>query len=381
MQRIFFLLWMLTCSGSNLSAQNLQFGTWKDYQPDSTNLNEIPERILRIAFYVVRNDDGSGNFQEEEGKAYLLDLLRIANHNLANNQPLNLPVGNNIPNLPIRIQYVLTGDEENPDGIYFINDTENNHFNRKKGGSITDEKLYELYAKRKNEVLPIFIMENSDDDKANGGGIGMSNWVKMAACYFHFKERDHGAWFMAGLINHEVGHTLGLAHTWAGNDGCDDTPNHPNCWNVEPSGPCEVISNNMMDYNVYDNALSPCQIGLIHWRIMVIGSNSRNFLEPNWCNYNIDNTIYIDQNTVWNGARDLSGDIIIGRNAILTVNSLVSLPKGAQIIIRKKGKLIVETGQITNRCGEKWLGVKIPKRKKMEDYVRVSNSTNLTEIE
>jgi hypothetical protein len=31
--------------------------------------------------------------------------------------------------------------------------------------------------------------------------------------------------FSAQLLNHEVGHTLNLRHTWNENDNCQDTPN------------------------------------------------------------------------------------------------------------------------------------------------------------
>lgn len=71
---------------------------------------------------------------------------------------------------------------------------------------------------------------------------------------------------------------LGLNHphesdsyTWG---ECADAPIHPDfpnirqCWNLnEPAGPyCNVqskVSNNLMDYNASQSALSPCQVGIM----------------------------------------------------------------------------------------------------------------------
>lgn len=74
-----------------------------------------------------------------------------------------------------------------------------------------------------------------------------------------------GAWSSAKLLNHEVAHNLNLRHTWNENDYCSDTPFNNNCWNINfPANTncddwCE-ISNNMMDYNFSQQAISPCQI-------------------------------------------------------------------------------------------------------------------------
>lgn len=113
-------------------------------------------------------------------------------------------------------------------------------------------------------------------------------------------------WYMHGAgaqISHELGHLLGLSHTvlWnygepcptgcinsseigygpvntACDDGCSDTPP---AWTITTSGGCENhpscgwakggdanCSNNLMDYNGAI-ALSPCQIGIVHFCLEV----------------------------------------------------------------------------------------------------------------
>ena len=83
---------------------------------------------------------------------------------------------------------------------------------------------------------------------------------------------NKGAWEMASTVNHELCHLLGLNHphqysmfSWG---ECADAPMNANCWNVnEPASPdCSSISqvsNNLMDYNFSQDALSPSQIGIM----------------------------------------------------------------------------------------------------------------------
>lgn len=69
---------------------------------------------------------------------------------------------------------------------------------------------------------------------------------------------------------HELGHCLSLWHVpnpdCGFDDFCDDTPTNicAGVWNcVETTSNC---SNNIMSYN-NGNALSPCQLGRIHWTL------------------------------------------------------------------------------------------------------------------
>lgn len=74
---------------------------------------------------------------------------------------------------------------------------------------------------------------------------------------------------ITNLLAHEIGHVLGLYHDWhfSLTDYCDDTPPHPNCWNVDTTGTildCDTvikISNNHMSSTAIRNrCLTTCQI-------------------------------------------------------------------------------------------------------------------------
>jgi hypothetical protein len=108
-----------------------------------------------------------------------------------------------------------------------------------------------------------------------------------------------------GLINHEVGHSLDLRHTWNQNDFCADTPlgfiydqpegpesnpclasssQRANCWSLDvdkvgcPLKPCDTwskVSNNVMDYTQpYQRALTQEQIDIMNDNLESTAGNS-----------------------------------------------------------------------------------------------------------
>ncbi len=370
-------------------------GTVENYYPDSLT----PMRTVRVNVHIMRDDEGLGNFSEEAGVIYAKEIIEECNEKLEDNRKMNLPKGNDTEVLKTSLKFVITpqADREGDDGIYFHNDSDLYYYlDKGKGRNFTTRDVYNKYGIGKGEVLNIFIHAHHRDTvtsiyrkgELNMKGIAFPSdgFVKVTGLFhystdtmYYRKETNEpvikGAWFCAGHINHEIGHVLGLHHTWSYNDGCDDTPKNPNCWAYNRKAPCnKSYSNNVMDYNTYQNAWSPCQLGKVHRSLSTNNSKTRRLLDPVWCVYNADKTIKLYEDQTWNIAKDMEGDIIVGNAVVLTINCTVNMPKGSKIIVKQRGKLILNGAIIQNACGETWKGIEVWKDEKTKGKVIYQNS-------
>jgi hypothetical protein len=254
-----------------------------------TDPNSI--KWVRVNIHFVNRDDGTGNFnQNDDGngnstmngykRAEL--LINRANDFLANNQHMWRPSGNNTAVIPTRIRYLLTG-------VYFHNSSNltksyvgscspdisdlHNAFGVNTGSEIN------YYYTRSESIVEVKINNviTYECRPLEGNGVGASYiGAGISSVYGSYLTYPDFLDMPANLMNHEIGHILTLAHTWNENDGCEDTPRgflfngaESQCfgWVANPNDPCNNwtnISNNVMDYNSWQSAYTPCQIGRIH---------------------------------------------------------------------------------------------------------------------
>lgn len=376
-------------------------GESENYSPDTfTGM-----RYLRVNFHFMYPSDSSLGFSEKEARNYIKELMNACNYKLEKNTQMNLPEGNNTPVLQTKYRIVLAGNKATgDDGIYFHYDDSACWFDKpKKSGlySLGDKTPFK-YAKGEDSILNIYFI-NMLPDSATGlvqftssaSGASYGHNIKIFSAYQNWDNkqfmrddgtRTKGSGFYAGLVNHEIGHSMGLGHTWKMDDGCEDTPKNPGCW--EPTGvePCIApTSNNLMDYNGCQCALTPCQLGRVHYNFFVENSSQRQVLINTWCDYDSLHPVVIPRNdtVVFTGGREFGSDLIIEEGATLTVQCILALPANAKIIIKPFGKLIVDGGVITNRCGGQWKGIELWETKKQhfKGSVEIINNGSLENIQ
>lgn len=339
---------------------------YEAYMPDTNYLDHFPIKQIRINFHWMNSADSSQNYNEKDALYFTKGLLHAMNYDLNKNNKMWLPHNNDTPVLPNPYRLVLTPRPNDPDddGIYFHFDDELYYYVvRGKNANLYDREVFKKYGVQLDTVLNIFIMPHHPDSVASptyavhGTGIALGNSIKVAGIHVAY----NSFWGFRGTFNHEVGHILGLSHTWAYNDGCDDTPQHDQqCWNRGQGNGCDSLtSNNVMDYNAMQHAWSPCQVGKIQMRLSDETSRQRKYLIPNWCELHEDRHIHIRDTIVWAGMKDLEGHLTIEPGGMLTIKCRVSLPKDAKITVKAGGTLIVDEGRLHNACGDQWQGIEI----------------------
>ena len=331
--------------------------------------NQFPFRIIRMNFHFMHRSDKKLNFEGETARIYARSLMEDANLKLSRNKKMNLPEGNETPVIDPNYRYEMAKDDEKGlkgDAVYFHTDDELYHFiNKGRKRNNYSREVIKKYGLNTDSILNVFVMPHHPDSVASktytgsGSGIALGSSLKMAGMYASGSQ----AWAFSTMFNHEVGHILGLRHTSRGNDGCDDTPNHPNCWYSSGEPPCDgITSNNMMDANNSQMAITPCQIGIMQKNMSRDGAMQRKLVRPDWCHFDSTKTVYISDTTYWHGARDISGDIVIENGGYLEVNCRVAMAKGSKIIVEPKGVLVLNNSRFHNDCGYDWDGIQIQQK-------------------
>lgn len=335
---------------------------WSGYLPHPAHPEYLPMRYLRINVHVLDNSTGTAHRPKDSVRVFIRQMLDYANAELDTNAfNWRAPEGTLV--LPKRYCYRLSPQPGLPgdDGIYFHYDDSLVYFvSMGENQNNYDRRVIQQYGIGADSIVNIFLLVHHPDSmrsktyRANGQGIALGTALKMAGVL----ESREGPRSFDGLLNHEIGHILGLSHAWT-QDGCPDTDDHPNkCWDWAPDPPCrDQATNNMMDYNAYQLALTPCQVGRVQAVFANETSPVRRCLQPRWCAIQDGQQVTIADSVSWTGARDLEGDLTIAAGGSLRLSCRVSMPAGSRITVQPGGRLWLDGCRLHNACGLSWKGI------------------------
>ncbi len=360
-------------------------GNWSGYIPDPAHPEHLPLRYLRVNIHVMDNSTGTAHRPADSVRVFVRELLEYANAELDTNIR-NWQSPDGTPVLPKRYRYLLTPQPGRPDddGIYFHYDDSLYYFvSMGSNQNNYDRSVINKYGIGTDSIINIFLQVHPRDSmtsptyRANGQGIALGTALKMAGVL----ESREGPKSFDGLLNHEIGHILGLSHAWV-EDGCPDTKNHPNkCWEWTPEGPCrQLATNNVMDYNAYQVAMTPCQIGKAQATFANEYSAVRHCLSPVWCTLHEDRTLVVSDSVSWTGARDLEGHLIIAPGGVLRLSCRVSMPPGGRITVQPGAVLLLDGCRLHNACGKTWEGIFVEERDGIRGQVEVLQKPVIADI-
>lgn len=287
-------------------------------------------RVINVNIHFILKMNGTGNWNEtdngvayhrwndptpnnpateipadtaQNGYAYARGLIDSMNYVYAHNPVQVNPSG--IPNLPTKVRLTLNGvyfhrvsddlynvDQQTYQGIYYPTYS-----------GVADSRLFDTYGVAKDSVVNLIIGGDYADPGHTGSADGISctighninnpdkYWVKLFNSHRFWswrQEHDGDNTFipgytvhqdalkgMAWTFMHELGHLLGLIHTFEGANGCSDAASPNRC----NSG------NNLMDY-CNQGATTPCQLDIVHSQLYNSGAPTddyRNYLTRSAC--------------------------------------------------------------------------------------------------
>jgi hypothetical protein len=326
-----------------------------------------PIKTLRLVFHIIQKDDGSRNFQNTPTDLLKLKQIEIDVNNLLANLAIVTPKLTNCIPIQIKDSRIRVNIQE----IIFHKSTDFwDKSNNNEPTPYTGCDVFEKFAKTSNNSLDnslhIIIMgarkvgsdvSFSISGYASGVPSNMKKYMILSGLYNKTVESPDPFWLqnnnVAKFLGHELGHCMGLYHTFM-DDYCCDTFDQ-----IEET-------NNLMDYSVERETLTEQQLARCHY---ILENNCDEdgkcsdiykIVSTNYCVKDDKNTVSINGISEWSVPKKINTDIILKTGAQLTIKCRVELAENVTITVERGAKLIIDGGILTNANSCKniaWQGI------------------------
>lgn len=327
-------------------------------------IEDFGNHKLKVNFHFIAYDGQNYQCSDPSAPYYAPDMVNALMAS-ANDKWDNLsPALNGVPIAKFGLEWVnaevLKGNPE-CDGIYF--------WNSKSAYSKQDPDVIDIIFDGSSESIDPVTGKCSSKKGYDGVWLGGTIQIFNVMC-----RTFTGGFYppsISGLLNHEMGHGLGLNHVFqCGDSECEGIdifkeqqcnschPNIKKCGahGCVPQNPCQWNSTlNLMNYGACQCAITPCQAGHM---ISYILLNKPSFIDNiPICDTNDDEILYSGQNVIWNHKKLISGDIIVNPGAVLTINCDVQI--NGEIVVKRGARLNVYNSTISPLCNDTWLGMSV----------------------
>ncbi|MFK8009684.1 MAG: T9SS type A sorting domain-containing protein [Saprospiraceae bacterium] len=232
-----------------------------------------------------------------------------------------------------------------------------------------------------DKVVDIHLKEEADEDCGSG-------WSCTGCDLTLNRYLNCTNFLLARVLNHELAHSLSLDHvTWCQNqcspgytdsgltsdispeNECD--PNCPMQTVCDGYNPGEIVcidqqnmlidrcnwgvGNNITSQTNLPNALTPCQWETVFNRAASINTPKYGWAD-NCTQMASDWIIESGENVVWDNLKLINRNVVIETGATLTITCEVRMAEGADFIVKRGAKLVVDGGSITNLCNDTYWG-------------------------